>query len=237
MGQLKDFIPQNCDLSASHHIPKKIVEYLLSVQDTFEEKVKAWLDYPLFYDIHMTSIFFVFLVNGISPISLDSTVVFPNPILFVLVFLSLILLTWARNSRNSYDLTRNDMVLIFALSLFPPFLFIFLAVKWIQKQKEKGNPFELYAGAYLIIIILITFSVLVLTILLISFGIAPNKGPVLLRIIYLATLGPLGLVGFVVGNIRKISFPQERRLFIQIFFLLFWLIVIMIGIPFSPYWI
>ncbi len=170
----------------------------------------------------------IFLLKSLPVSELGKLALFPSLILWSIEFLSLLIL-------SNFKETKNFSVRVFILSILPPLLFIKITRDWIKEQKEAGNPLELYLGVYLLIGISALFMILSALVIGFAFLLSQNRTEIILRLIYILFLGPLSMIGWWVGGSMKFhSLSKPNKGIIVGTLILIWLVIFVVPYDFPP---
>lgn len=174
----------------------------------------------------------VFLLKSLPSEPLTSTAIFPNPFLLLAEITSLLLISWFKGERNGLELKT------FAFSFFPPLFFILLSRRWIREQKNAGNPWELYAGVYLLMLISGFFLLLTGTIIAIALVFSSSPSGILVRLGFILLLGPVSLCGWWLGSYVRKEPPTKTAISrIMIGIISYWLIIFILPLNLRPIYI
>lgn len=197
----------------------------------FNKKMDALLNYPRTPEILAFWIIGVFLLQSNPNEELSKIVIFPNIVLWVFTFLSSFFLGISKNSTGDNS---AQYIVLLVLSVIPPILASKLIWDWIREQKKVGNPKELYLGGYLIIFVLLLFTIFTLLIIILSFFFTNTPFLIIYRILYLLALGPLGVIGWVLGRYSHFTFKSETNKVAILTVFILWMILSLVPIQWNP---
>ncbi len=188
------------------------------------EKLKALLSYQRTFEVYLVVMVIISFSFSLPTLPLTSLYLFPSPLVFSTTLVASIY----------YGLTFRTIKkwkLLLFYSIIPPVLIIYLSLRWIKLQKSKGQPYELYAGVYILIFLISIFTLLVLLIVFLSLLIQPYD-LVIYRLLYFATFSFFPMLSVVLSQKTQSSLKEtlgNYQIDLSIVFFILSIVVIMVS--------